>query len=301
MNVSPGVKKRPGRPRKTPIKEASPRKGIAAEPLNESNYIEMIYDRPMVLKKTWMHFKNLAVERLQLIFRRDSFIMYGEDHHKKSQIRACIDTKGINHYYGSDVLDIGIMCSDLEKVMATVDKSCPSIAFYSKRGHTQKTLKIVLETELQIEKTHQIELVGEYPRLTNEHRFLDTSYLIQFELPGRYFKKMIADIKGFSDQVTVRQDSIEHPLAFEYITRDKKIKSEDIVRNPNSIKFVSQIAPNDIFRASFHVDHVKPISSAILVETVQIAVHDAKPLRFSIEIDEPIAKMCILTDIIDDR
>lgn len=300
-NATEIPKKKPGRPRKNPIREPKPRNGIVDKPTNENNYIEFLYDKPMVFKKMWGHYKNMAVEKLQMIFRPEELIIFGEDHHQKSKMRACIKTKNINHYYCSGVLDIGIMCSDLEKITSTIDKTCNSIMFLSKKGHTQKTIKIVLATDIEIEKNHVVELIGDYPKLEEEDMFLDMEYPIKFELPGRYFKKMISDIKGFSEQITIRQDSNEHPLIFEYITKDKKIKSEDVVKNGKIIKFQSTIGADDMFRTSFKIDYVKPISSALLADSILICAHETKPLMFMVLVDSNTVDIRILTEIIDER
>jgi hypothetical protein len=295
------VKKKPGRPRKNPIRESKPRNGIVNKPTNENNYIEFLYDKPMVFKKMWGYYKAMAVEKLQMIFRPHELVIWGEDHHKKSRMRASIKTPNINHYYCSGVLDIGIMCADLEKIMSTIDKTCSSIMFLSKKGNTQKTIKIVLTTDIEIEKNHTVELIGDYPKLDSEHMFLDSEYPIKFELPGRYFKKMISDIKGFSEQITIRHDSIETPLVFEYITKDKKIKSEDVVKNGKIIKFKSNIEEDDMFRVSFKIDYVKPISSALLADSISICAHESKPLMFMVNIDGYTVDIRILTEIIDER
>lgn len=299
--ADPIIKKRPGRPRKTPIRAPRPRNGIVNKPSNENNYIEFLYDKPMVFKKMWGYYKAMAVEKLQMIFRQNELIIWGEDHHKKSRMRACIDANNINHYYCGGTLDIGIMCSDLEKIMSTIDKTCGSIMFLSKKGHTQKTIKVILTNDIEIEKNHTVELIGDYQRIEMEDMFLDEDYPIKFDLPGRYFKKMISDIKAFSEQITIRQDSISAPLIFEYITKDKKIRSEDIVKNNKLIKFQSTIDSDNMFRTGFMIDYVKPISSALLADNISICAHETKPLKFLVFIDSNTVDIRILTEIINER
>ena len=57
---------------------------------------------------------------------------------------------------------------------------------------------------------------------------------------------------------------------------------------------------DDSFRTSFKIDYVKPISGALLNETIEIYADENKPLKFLIQMDE-IVQVTILTDIIDDR
>ena len=137
--------------------------------------------------------------------------------------------------------------------------------------------------------------------MSNENMFLDKDYTIKFELPGRYFKKMISDIRTFSDQITIRQDGPNEPLIFEYTKHDKKVKSYNIVRNNKNINFISNLKDDETFRVSFNIDYVKPISSALLSENITIYAHENKPLMFSIYMDKSAVELKILTEIIDDR
>lgn len=294
-------KKRPGRPRKTPIREPRPRNGIVNTPKDNSNFIEFLYDKPLIFKKLWQYFKLMAVDKIQIIFRKDEIIIWSEDHHKKSKMRIKILANKVNHYYCSEELDIGMLCKNPELIMNTIDKTYTSILFLSKNNYTQKDIRIILNNEIEIDESHRIELIGKYDKINNEKYFIDNDYTIKFELPGRYFKKMISDIRAFSDQITIRQDGPDEPLIFEYMKTDKKIKSYHIVRNNSAIKFTSNLNEDDTFRVSFKIDYVKPISSALLSENIIIYAHENKPLMFSIIMDKSTVELKIITEIVDDR
>lgn len=294
-------KKKPGRPRKTPLREPRPRNGIVPESKDETNFIEFLYDKPLIFKKLWQYFKLMAVDKIQIIFRKTEIILWGEDHHKKSKMRININADKVNHYYCSEELDIGMSCKNPELIMSTIDKTYTSILFLSKLNYTQKDIRIILNNEIEIDESHRIELIGEYDKISNENQFTDDDYTIRFELPGRYFKKMISDIRAFSDQITICQDGPDEPLVFEYVKNDKKIKSHHIVRNNKNINFTSKLKEDDTFRVSFKIDYVKPISSALLSENIIIYAHESKPLMFSILMDKNTVELKILTEIIDDR
>lgn len=301
MDKEPKNKKKPGRPRKNPVREPKPRNGIVFKPTDASNHIEFLYDRPILFRKLWQYFKLMAVDKIQIIFRKHEIIMWGEDHHRKSKMRVRIDANKINHYYCKSELDIGMNCRNPELVMTKIDKTYSSILFLSKVGYTQKDLRAVLKTDIEIDESHKIELIGEYQKIDNEEMFLDTDYPVKFEFPGRYFKKMISDVRAFSDQITIRQDSFDDPLVFEYTTQDKKINSENIVRNNKLIKFETKIKEDDTFRTSFKIDYVKPISAALLSENITIYAHEKKPLMFIVCMDGDAVELRILTKIIDER
>jgi hypothetical protein len=290
-----------GRPRKLPIRTPKPKNGIVTVPSDEVHFIEFLYDKPLVFKKLWQFFKLIAVEKIQMNFTRDAIFIWCHDHHKKSFMQVKIDCDEVNHYYCKDDLEINLLCKNPELVMNTIDKTCNSILFLSTNDHTQKNIQIVLKNDMGFEETHKIELIGDYDRFEHDQRFSDTDYMLKFQLTGKYFKKMISDIKTFSDQATIRQDGEGDPLMFEYIKHDKKIKSLHIVKDHKTINLVSKLKEDETFRASFKIDYVKPISSAVLSETVDIFADENKPLMFIIQMDDKAVEMKILTDIIDNR
>ena len=300
-NITVSKNRGPGRPRKTPIRKPKPRCGIVLQPTNESNFLEFIYDKPAIFKKLWGYYKAMAIETLQFIYNADELYIWGEDHHKKSQMLTKINTKNVNHYYCGGNFEIGVTCAYLEKIMMTIDKTHSSASFVIKKGYDQKLMRISFSTDIEIDKTHTVELAGEYSKLADKQIFFDDDYTIKFELPGKYFKKMISDMKGFSEQITLMQNGKDQPLIFEYITKDKKIKSEDIVRNNKLVKFASKLSGDETFRTSFKIDYVKPISSALLGDNITIYVHEFKPLMFSVDIDNGTIEIRILSQIIDER
>lgn len=296
------IKKKPGRPRKTPVKQPRPRNGITSEPKDPNNYIEFLYDKPLLFKKIWQYFKLMAVDKIQIIFRKTEIIFWSEDHHKKSKMRFKIDVNNVNHYYCLNELDIGVFCKNPELIMSTIDKTYNSIIFLSKHQNIQKDIRIILNNEIEIDESHKVELIGDYKKIENEEQFTcDNDYQIKFNLPGKYFKKMISDIRTFSDEITIRKDSSNDPLIFEYAKCDKKIISYHIVQNTKTIDLVSKLDPNDSFRVSFKIDYVKPISSALLSENITIYAHENKPLLFYINMDKNVIELKILTEIIDNR
>ena len=294
-------KKKPGRPRKTPVKQPRKRNGIVLEPKDPFNYIEFLYDRPLIFKKIWQFFKLMAVGKIQIIFRKKEIIFWGEDHYKKSKIRFKINANNINHYYCNSELDIGIFSKNPELIMSTIDKTYNSIILLSKRDSIQKDFRVILNNDIEIDESHKVELIGDYSKIENEDRFNnDNEYQLKFELPGKYFKKMISDIQTFSNEITIRKDGKNDPLIFEYSKNDKKIISYHIVQNDKNIKLVSNIE-DESFRVSFKIDYIKPISSALLSENITIYAHENKPLLFYINMDKDTIELKILTEVVNNR
>lgn len=296
------IKKKVGRPRKTPLHAPEPRNGIATDAINPEHYVEFYYDNPTIFKKLWNYYKAMAIEKIHISFRSADVIIWGNDHHQKSSMRTCIKASKINHYYCCNNLDIGLICSDLEKVMNAIDRSCTSICIIARRDQLKRYINIIITTELKIERYYTIELIGNYDKLVDEQAFLiSDEYPVHFELPSKYFKKMITDIRLFSDQITIRHDNPGGPLIFDYTATDKKIKSEDTVKDGDSISFHSSIQEGEMFRTSFKIDYIRPISAALLGEYIHIFAHESKPLLCLINIDDYTVDIRVLTDIINDR
>lgn len=295
----PKAARKPGRPPHVRPQQPKIKKGVVTDPSDESHYMEFLHDKPLVFKKLFAFFKEMAVSKVHIAFMKNNITIYSSDHHGKNHIRVNINCNNIDHYYVKKDLDVGILCKNLELIMKTIDKNYSSICLISQTTHIQKEIRIIFKNKLEIEENHKIELIGQYNKNDNDQRFVDDDYKIKFKLDCKYFKKMITDIKSFSEQVTIRKDGPEDNLIFEYSTSNKKIKSSYIIKNEKKIDLQDNTG-EEPFRTSFVVGYVKPISSALLSDTIEIYADENKPLKFIIQMDESI-DVVILTDIIDNR
>jgi hypothetical protein len=295
-------KKGPGRPRKTPKKEPIPRKGISKLATANDGFIEVLYDQPIILKKIFQFFKAIAAEQIQVIFRPKEIIMYTQDHHQKSKIRVKIDANKINHYYCKDTIDIGLSSNDLELILNKVDKEYSSILLMSYLASKQRSVDLILDNDMQIDEIHTIDLIIPNYKMENEIEFVDENYTIKFELPSKYFRKTINDIKTMSTELSITQEDINSPLIFEYLTRNKKIQSKHTVKNNEKIKLQSNLSEDsESFRVDIKIDYLKPIASSQIAEEVIILVDENKYLMTKSYIDNKTVEIKTLTEIIDER
>lgn len=293
-------KKRPGRPRKNPPRQPKPRNGVVENPHSSDNFMEFLYDKPTQFKKIWAFFKMMAVEHIHMLLTPDSIKIWCVDHNKKNEIRVKIDCNKVNHYYCQEELDIYLTSKDVEWIMSTIDKTYNSILLLSEKNDTQKNLKIILNNDYEAQESHVIELSKNDGIIENDHKFLDNNYMVKFNMMGKYYKKMISDLKAITNILTIRQDSFDDDLMFEYTSNTKKINST-IICNKDKFKVVSQVDENSTFRTSFNIDHVKPISSSLLAENIDIYADEVKPLMTIIHMDNKTIEFRILTEIIDER
>jgi hypothetical protein len=294
-------KKRPGRPRKDQnVTLPNPKQGILNKPSDPRHLIEFLYDKPPIFKKIWSFFKLLSAEKIHMSFLPNKIVIYCMDHHKKSKIYVMIDCTQATHYYCGKELDIGLVCNNPGLVMGTIDKSYESILFLSNIDNSQHDIQILLTNKNQAQETHKIELISDYERLDDHYKFLDENYMVKFRLSGKYCKKMIADIKSFSEQATIKKDGPDENLMIEYKRHDRKIHSVHTFKKTPELNLRDNMGPEDTFMCTFKIDFVKPITSALLSDEIEIYADEDKPLKFIIQMDEAV-KIIILTDIVDNR
>jgi hypothetical protein len=294
-------RKGPGRPRKTPKKEPLARRGISNTPSNQQEYIEFLYDQPLILKKIFSFFRSLSVTQVQMLFRERDIIFYTKDYYEVSKIYVRIDASKINHYYCRGVLDIGICAKEMDLILNKVDNKYSTIIILSSMNTMQRSINIVFETDMKIQEMHTIDLIGQYAKMEDEYLFLDKDYTIQFEFPSRFFKKMINDIKTMSNLLSILQEDPHKPLVFEYYTQNKKIYSKYVANDNESIKLISNITEDSSFRIDIKVDHISPISKAQISDSIIILIDENKPFMTRAIIDDGTIEIKTITQIIDGR
>lgn len=292
-------KRKPGRPCKQVKKPLMPRNGITKFPTNPEHFIEMVYDKPMILKKIFQFFKQLATTKVQIIFKPTEIILYCVDHLEKSMVYVKLDAKRLNHYYCQEELDVGMSCKDIELIFNTIDKEYTSIVILSNQATMQRNIMFVLENDIQADETHIVDLISQYSRC-KENEFLDIDYMIKFKFSGHVFKKTINDIKTMSNQLSIRQEDEGHNLLFEYFTKNKKTHSQHKFKNSSKIQLDSKLKRGDSFRVDIKIDYIKPISSAQIADEINILVDENKKFM-TISIIDDIAEIKTLTEIIDER
>lgn len=277
-------KKKPGRPRKKPLKKPLKRSGISNKPINEENYMEMIYDMPSVFKKIFTLFKCMAVKDISMHFNKDNVEITTMDHLKKSNIKVIIDCKKINHYYCEEPIKSSMNPKNMEKIIQVLDKNYISIAFVLKKSNNRSVLNIIYKNDVQIDEYREIDLIQSQNNGFN-NSFDDSNYPVKFVLPSKYFKKLITDTSSFSESLTINKIGAA-PLTFAYTSKDKTVKTKHIVQNAESIKLYSTVADDDIFSSSVQIDYIKPLSGSLISDFISISADSHKNIIFKLGVDK---------------
>lgn len=295
------LKKKPGRPRKTPVHAPREKKGIVQEPDHERNHIEFMYDNPEMFKKILSYFKSHAVNSIFMAFTSTDVLIWCEDNLKKNKIRVKINCSMINQYYCFEPLNIGISCDHLEKIMATIDKTYNMITIVSQKDNVQNYLEVILEDDI-MDRSFKVELMSDHNVFRSINHLFDddAKYSLSLNLPSKKFKSLINDMLTFSDEVSIELHSQNDPLIFQYRSRDNKIKNTSTCHN-NLYSLNKAIDDGDTFHVSFKLEYVRSISSSLISENVKIYADEDRCLLFANDIDGGCISVRTLTEIIDKR
>ena len=295
-NCVESIKKKPGRPRKFPVKNVVKKTGLSNKPLNEEHLVEFVYDNPLSLKKIFCLFKSMYITELCIEFKQDIIEFTTVDHLKKSFIKVVIYCKNTNFYYCGEVIKIYVNPNNLEKIIQVLDKNYISIAFVLKAVSSRSILNIIYKNETEIDEFREIDLIKPNSGFIVPS-FSDEGYTIKFMLSCKYFKKLVTDTGIFADILTIEKIG-KNPIMFIHTSNDKSVKTRHIVQSEKNIQLVSMISEDEIFSSSVHIEYIKPLSSAMVSDNVYISVDNSKNMIFRSEIDKKTIEVFINTAII---
>lgn len=279
-------KKKPGRPRKKPLRTPIVRTGISTTPKKEDNCVEFIYDEPMIFKKVFLLFKAMSSKELTITFDINEIRITTIDHLKKSDILVTFDCSKMTHYYCLEKSVAVMNAQNVEKVIQVLDKNHTMVTIVSKKQSIRSSLIFIFQNEMKIDEVREVKLIA--PTINNIINISDfdgVDHNIIFEMPSKFFKKFMADSSTFSDTLTLQKIGATGPLTFSYISDDKMIKSQLIVKDDSIIKLESRVVEDDIFSASIKIDYVKPLACSLLADSIQIYADDSRKMIFVSHLD----------------
>jgi hypothetical protein len=297
-----GTKKKPGRPPLRIKKEQIEKHGVIDIPKNEENVMEFIYDMPIIFKKIFNFLKLMEVKEIKIKFMADSVQLISLDHLEKNIINLNIDCSKTIHYYCKNQIVVILDSKNIERVLQKIDKSYNTITIISKKDSYQSEIMINFSnSDIDIDEIHIINLTGSNFIDETKYDFNNRdyeSYPIKFQLPCKYFKKIINDISSFSNIFKIEKiKGIE--LQFPYDSDGRTIKVNNIFNNPNKIKLESNIKESDIFSVSTYIDYVKALSNSLISDNIKIYLHQEYDMVFKLFVDNTTFELTIYTQIIN--
>jgi hypothetical protein len=307
-----GVKKNPpGRPRKQPVINLPPVKGIVTSPDDPSNSFELLYHSPAQIKKISLLIKNIGAAYVQILIRQQNLILFVQDKYKTNTSMIMFDGSKMNQFYYKKEMDIAVLSKDFIKVCGEINKRhscfavCQAIALENKEidvlflnGYTgiraNKSIKVT--KGFSADKNNGVE--GGYPKLTKElmDQMLSEDATIKFQYPSYDFKQLIGASKG-EEHIRFRQNGGSKSFVIEAEKSEGRIKSRDVF-DPKIIrvKFESKVPEDDIFTITASIEALKAISSASLGKNIDVYLTEKKPILTKINIDDNIT-VCTLTKL----
>lgn len=293
------IKRSVGRPRLTAKAQPIERKGILDKAENDDNILEFSYDNVSVFKKLFSLLKLMNVKEINIQFNNAYTRIFGIDHLEKNLINIKINANKLNHYFCEFPVNITLDPKNLDKITQKIDKNYTLFSMILKRNTYRNNLIIILNNKLlSIDESHIINLIENVSDLNSLYdKAIDYNiYPIKFELPGKYFKKLIGDISIFSEIFTIEKDN-STPLRFVYKNMNNTIKGYNYCNDNSKINLKSELSDETIFSVSVRIDYIKSLSNSLLSEKVQIYADNEKDLVFTCVIDSGTFEVIIYTTI----
>jgi len=298
MSENP-VKRSVGRPRLLQKIDPLPKLGIVEEPQSNDNLIELSYDNVNIFKKLFSLLKLMNVKEINIQFHTNYTKIYGIDHLEKNLINIKIEATKLNHYYCEHPINITLDPKNLDKITQKIDKNYDLFSIILKKNSYRNHLIIILNNKmLSIDESHIINLIENDSELNQLYdRTVDYNlYPLKFELPGKYFKKLINDISTFSDLFTIEKVN-NNPLRFIYKNINNTIKGYNICKDHAKLKLDSTLTADDIFSVSIRIDYIKALSNSLLSDNIKIYADKENDIIFNLLIDNGVFEIIIYTAI----
>ena len=297
MEESP--KRSVGRPRRTPQTLSIPRNGIVSDASNPDNLIEMSYDNVGVFKKLFNLLKNMTVKEITFQFSGNSILLFGVDHLEKNTIHIKLNPNKLNHYYCERPVNVCLDTKNLDKITQKIDKNYDLISFILKKESYRNNIFIVINNGiLSIDESHIVRLVeSDHNYDTFMNRPFDyVDYPLKFELPGKYFKKIVNDMYSFNEVFTIEKVA-NRPLNFTYKNLTNTVKGYNICKDAKKINLETTLSEEDIFSVSVQIDYMKSISNSLLSDVVKVYADSERDLVLSMPVDNDVIEVTTFISI----
>lgn len=292
----PTEKRPPGRPRLRPLREPLARQGIVNKPaINDDHVMELVYDNIDAIKRIFALYKAMSVDVIHMCFESTRVVFRTVDHLGKSTIHVIIDASKLNYYYCKKPYNIALNAKHMDKVIRIVDSSYITVTFASHKDTQNKHLNIVYKNDMKVDEYIDIVLIDQ----PNDDRceIDDRGYQVRFTLPSSYFKKMVGDLRLFTNTLTLQRAGTGN-LTYSYTSTDRAIQSVSVMTCNEAIKFNSDMKEDDIFGASIMLDYIHELSKSVLRTTIDISADSARPMIFKTQHDNGTVTIKVRTETV---
>jgi hypothetical protein len=282
-------KKKPGRPRKKNVNTSIPHDGIVDSASDDRLWLDILYDNPSMFKKIFTTYKNFDVEKIFIKFDAKEIKMCAPDSIGKNYIYCIISGNKLNRYFCKVQIDIILSICSVKRILTELTKECGSIAFSMTEKMINDKLAITTnESKLDIDSYSTLEIVQnnefKWEIIEDKIKMLD-DYPINFELPAKYFKNKIGNLRSCADTLTIEKNGSGN-LKFSTPFKDERGENISSFKSSNAIHLNSNIKENTIFAVSLYLEHIKSVASTTITESVRIYADKERDTIFMFLLDQ---------------
>lgn len=292
MSAAPAAatesKRGPGRP---PKKMASPllrMDGVVENPTDPQNRLEFVYGDPAILKSLFAYFKNLRAVDVHIRCAPGGLTFFTRDSGEMCRVVAEIPGEKINHFYCEGTFWLGLNRESVERIFSSVDRSFFKVTLLHRHDDEESLTIIFKDPDIDKECHYRVTVSS----LNHDEQLLAAEPLtrpealgsapIAFQLTAKQFKKTVTDASHYSASLTFEKIGA-HPLQLTY-TRIGLIYNE-VYHAPERICLRSAVGPDEIFRCTVSIAHIKALASAMVTDHVRIFCREDGELLLRSELD----------------
>lgn len=301
LETPPIIKKRPGRPKKTVLKQAVPKQGIVREPSNavtargtDSVYVvELIYDNPMMFKKILAAGSAIDVDQIRVCFTADELILFAVNEKTNNMIHGRVYGARVNSYYsGNPKLEIGLKLDLITNVISTINNENSKIHISTPERRQREKIFISSSND-QSAMLGRWEInvlpLDDYDWSVNEILEAESTYPIRFEIPFKDFKKIVSDAKTCKGNIIhIEKEAEEKSVRFSYTFQTNDGRGDVLLNDSEKIKLRCDMGDMDIFSTSVYTEYIKAFSATLISDSVEISADQNRHLIFTSYLDNDI-------------
>ena len=282
-------KKKPGRPRKKNASNSIPHDGIVSDASDPRLWLDAVYDNPTMFKKIFTTFKNFDVEKIYVKFDPNGIKMYSPDSINKNNIYCTIDGQRMNRYYCKTTIDIIFSICTIKRILTELTKECSSITFTMTESMINNKITVITnEARINVNSYSTLEVLqnNEYKWEEIEEKIARIKdYPVSFELPAKFFKTKIVNLRLCADITTIEKNGNGN---LRFTTPYKDEHGENITRfeSPEKIGLKEDIQDDNIFAVSLYLEHIKTVATTAITNEINIYADKDKDVVFLFYLDQ---------------
>jgi len=289
MDPDEKKKGKPGRPRKNNVSSSIPRDGIVTDVQDKQYHLDVLYDNPSMFKKIFTTYKNFDVDKIYIKFDAEGIKMCAPDSIDKNHIFSIISGQKLNRYYCKQTIDIILSICVIKRILTELTKECTTIAFSMTENMLNNKIAVTTnEDKLNVDSYSTLEisqnLEFKWEEIEEKIKKIE-DYPINFELPTKYFKAKIGNLRNCASVLTIEKNG-DGNLKFSTPFKDDRGENISSFKSSDRINLKANIEESAIFAVSLYLDHIKSVASTSITNEIHIYADKDRDVVFMFLLDQ---------------